>query len=80
MRASVQDLSGHHPVFTSARPAHENMGIELGAIALYATGLTHSTIYEISISIDIPCEGVLELFLDRDTEQNNNNCYGKKYQ
>ena len=40
VRVSVQDLSGHHPVMTSARPAPENMGIELGAIPLYATGLT----------------------------------------
>ena len=44
VRVLVQDLYGAQLSLCNAQPARENMGIELRAISMYATGLTHSTI------------------------------------
>ena len=44
VRVLMQDLYGTRLRLRNAQPARENVGIKLGAISIYATGLTHSTI------------------------------------
>ena len=44
VRVLVQDLYGAKLSLCNAQPARESVRIELRAISMYATGLTHSTI------------------------------------